>query len=231
MLQAVNFFGHACVATWYDAAPEFVLGAMLPDFFSMLRVKPAKVVDPRVARGVELHHATDAAFHSAEPFLGLTHAARSALSDAGLARGSARAVAHIGVEILLDEVLAGDERSREAYLAALSHARNEAAALDFHSAEEAARYVGLLSALSSRGVARDAVPEQVAERIERTLRGRPRLALADADRRRVSDWVVAARPDVVGCSSALLTLLRARLANAGFSQVRSDAPGIMARPT
>lgn len=218
----MNFFGHACVAAWYDAAPRFVLGAMLPDFFAMLRVKPAQVLDPALARGVELHHATDSAFHAAEPFLRLMQTARALLTEAGLARGSARAVAHIGVEILLDEVLAGDERSCDAYLAALTSAQANTSALAFHAAEDAARYLGLLNALGARGAPRSAVPaEQVAGRIERMLRGRPRLALAEAELAAVGGWVVAARPDVLRYSSGLLTLLRARLAAAGFDRARS----------
>jgi hypothetical protein len=213
----VNFFGHAYVASWYDVGPDFVLGAMLPDFSSMLGVKPPRVRDPNVSEGIELHHLTDAAFHTAEPFLALTQAARLALERSGLARGPARAVAHIGVEILLDEVLAADDKARDAYLGALANRESSAEVLDFQGSEDRARYIALLSVLASRGAPEaPATPNQVADRIERALRGRPRLSLEESCRAQVSNWVVAARPDVVGCSSALLTVLRTRLNATGF---------------
>jgi hypothetical protein len=212
----VNFFGHACVASWYDAGPGFVLGAMVPDFFSMLGLKPVRTLDPRLAAGVELHHLTDAAFHSAEPFISLTRTARLALSEAGLARGPARAVAHIGIEILLDEVLVSDERGRDAYIGALALGESAREMLDFQNDEDAARYLSLLGVLASRGAPElPAAPDQVADRIQRALRSRPRLCLDEHGPAQVRSWVVAARPEVVECTSALLAVLRARL----------DAPG------
>lgn len=185
---------------------------MVPDFLSMIGLKPVPARDANLAAGVKLHHLTDAAFHSAEPFLGLSHAARVALSEAGLARGPARAVAHIGVEILLDEVLARDQRSRSAYLGALALGDSAREMLEFHRKEDADRFVSLLSVLASRGAPDTGMaPAQVADRIERALRGRPRLCLDDRGNALVSRWVVAARPDVLDRSSDLLAVLRARL--------------------
>lgn len=208
----MNFFGHACVASWFDASPGFVLGAMVPDFLSMLGLKPVRARDASLAAGIELHHRTDAAFHSAEPFIGLTHAARVALSEAGLARGPARAVAHIGVEILLDEVLALEERGRDAYLGALTLGESALELLAFQSKEDADRCLSLLSVLAARGAPSVAMtPAQVADRIERALRGRPRLRLDERGHAQVRDWVVAARPDVGGSTPALLSVLRTRL--------------------
>jgi hypothetical protein len=216
----VNFFGHACVASWFDAGPGFVLGAMVPDFFSMIGLKPVRARDPSLAAGIELHHLTDAAFHSAEPFISLTHAARVALSEAGLARGPARAVAHIGVEILLDEVLAREMRGLNAYLAALAIGESARELLEFQSTEHADRCLSLLGVLATRGAPDASVPAaQVADRIQRALRGRPRLCLDERGHARVSDWVVAARPDVVGSSSALLAVLRTRLNPPGSALV------------
>jgi hypothetical protein len=213
----VNFFGHACVAAWYDTGPSFVLGAMLPDFSSMLGVKPLHTRDPELGRGIALHHVTDAAFHGAEPFVALTHAAQAALLRAGVARGPARAVAHIGVELLLDEVLAQDARSREAYIGALANGEHSARALDFDAEEDKARFLSLVSVLASRGApATPAAAAQVADRIERTLRSRPRLCLDEHAHARVGEWVVVARPDVVESAPSLLNVLRARLNATGF---------------
>lgn len=208
----MNFFGHASVAAWYETSPIFVLGAMLPDFFSMLRIKPGKTSDPNLGRGIQLHHATDAAFHTAEPFVELNRIALHALSGAGLARGPARAVAHIGVELLLDEVLATHEGSRQAYTGALASAEHSAKLLEFQARDDEARYLALISALATRGAPDPSTPpDLVADRIERALRGRPRLALDAHARREVSNWVVVARPAVVDSSSALLAVLRASL--------------------
>jgi len=213
----VNFFGHAHVAAWYDPAPAFVFGAMLPDFFSMLGRVRAAVTDSQLASGVAFHHATDAAFHSIPDFVERVAEARSRLSSAGVRRGAARAAAHIGVEMLLDEALAHEYEGNRAYRAALDYARTSSPKIEWVSSEDAARLHALASALAERGVP-DAklAPLSVAARIRRTLASHPRLALTEQDERLISDWVVAARPAVVGWESEILTELRSRLNAAGF---------------
>lgn len=215
----MNFFGHASVACWFDRDPGFVLGAMLPDFFSMLRTRLPPTSDQNLLRGVELHHRTDAAFHGAEAFLALTRTARSALGEAGVARGPARAVAHIGVELLLDEVLAREPTARSAYLDALAHGQSHPELFAFEHEADTMRLVALLSVLASRGAPEpNGDSSHLSERIGRTLMGRPRLALDAHAQGLVADWVVRMRPDVVRCSSALLCELRARLGLAGFAR-------------
>jgi hypothetical protein len=221
----VNFFGHACVASWYDRAPGFVLGAMLPDFFSMLRVKPGVIAEQSLARGIELHHRTDAAFHGSSQFLSLTRAARGALSEAGLARGPARAVAHIGVELLLDEVLASEQPARSAYLDALAHGQSHPEWLGLRDRVEAERLLALFALHAARGApTTDGASSRVADRIARALGGRPRLALDANALALVGNWVVRARPDVVRYSSALIGELRERLNPAGIGR-ESAKPG------
>ena len=192
---------------------------MLPDFFSMLRMRTVASEDANLLRGIELHHRTDAAFHGAESFLALTEAARSALCEAGVARGPARAVAHIGIELLLDEVLAAEQTVREAYLDALAHGQSHPGLLAFEHHADAPRLVALLSLLASRGAPEPSGDSsRVAERIERALAGRPRLALDPGAHTLLTDWVVRTRPDVVRCSSALLSELRARLGLPDFAR-------------
>ena len=106
----MNFFGHAVIASRSDAArgsvrAEFVLGSMLPDFASMLRMRPPRVTSRALEEGLRHHHATDDAFHGSESFLEFSRHASIFLGARGLSRGSARAVAHVGVELIVDGAL------------------------------------------------------------------------------------------------------------------------------
>ena len=136
----MNFFGHATVASWVSNAPAVVLGAMLPDFATMIRARPPTAKQPELWRGVRLHHDTDAVFHDHPVFRELCADAVAALSELGLARGPARATAHVGVEIHIDGVLARDDSARKSYLDALGAAPALAAKLDWRAAEESARF-------------------------------------------------------------------------------------------
>src|SRR5258708_1440822 len=109
--EHVNFFGHAAVSSWLDDAGDGVaLGSMLPDFAGMIRARLDDPAPPatELARGVELHHATDAAFHRMPATLALMRELDDRLLGGGCARGPRRAVAHVGVELLLDGVLVDD---------------------------------------------------------------------------------------------------------------------------
>ena len=79
----VNFFGHAVMAALEDAAPRFLLGAMLPDLSTMAGARIERVSDGAIARGVEHHHRIDHAFHACAPFIALCS---SALATSGEAR-------------------------------------------------------------------------------------------------------------------------------------------------
>lgn len=208
----MNFFGHAIVASWYEARPDFVLGAMLPDFSSMLGRRHTAVCSPVVEQGISFHHATDAAFHELPAFVALTSEARRNLLQLGLGRGAARATAHIGVEVLLDEALAGSPGGTGAYLHALSHAASPRSGVAWADPEAERDFAKLIAALQARGVPSGEIPpEHVAERLRRALWGRPRLALGEGDEARVRDWVVGARAAVVGCAPVIATELRARV--------------------
>ena len=215
--MSVNFFGHAAVARAHEAVPDFVLGAMLPDFAGMLRLRAPAVSAAGIARGVALHHATDAAFHTLPAFLTLMAKAQRTLGEAGVRRGPARAVAHVGVELLLDEVLMEEAANRTAFLQALRHASATSDAIVWPTTADAFRFAELIAMLIARGLsASRATPEGLTRRVCGALTHRPRLALLDQEPAAVRDWVVAARPDVVGWAPVIMTELESRLAAAGY---------------
>jgi len=190
---------------------------MLPDFIGMLRLGRPTIHDATLARGVAFHHGTDEVFHELASFHRLSRQAFAWLSDHDMPRGPARAVAHIGIEMLLDEVMAADEFAREAYRAALRVPL--ATLMTFANAAEAERLAGLQDALLTR--ADNYVlptPELVAERIRRTLAGRPRLATDEAGQALLGTWVTRTRPYVLAEAPEVLATLRARLANFGRAQ-------------
>lgn len=223
----MNFFGHAALATHHfrelrprPSATELVklcAGAMLPDFVGMLRLGRPSLDDELVARGVRFHHRTDEAFHDLPPFLRLSRTAFAWLSERGLPRGPARAVAHIGVEMLLDEPLAEDERARQSYRAALALPLE--GLVGFSVPGELQRLRELQVALSERAHgARSPSPALVAERIRRTLAGRPRLETDDAGQVLLAEWVGHTRPLVFAEAPEILARLRLLLANFGGAQ-------------
>jgi hypothetical protein len=210
----VNFFGHAAVASWRSTSPSFVLGAMLPDFAAMIRTRPPAPLEPSLARGVALHHETDYVFHDSRIFRELCHWAHADLAHRGLPRGPARAVAHIGTEILLDGALAADRVARHAYLSAIALGKTLGEAdVAWHDPDSAGRFAELVGALCSRGISRSHhTPEIVALRVARALANRPRLALDAAHHEQVVDWARLAEPRVLAQSQALLAELREALA-------------------
>ena len=214
----MNFFGHALIAQRHEATrgpvrAEFVLGSMLPDFASMLRVRPPRATLEALVAGLHFHHATDEAFHGSQAFLEFSGRASSYLSSHGLPRGSARAVAHVGVELLLDTVLATSS-ANEAYLSALECALTERVAdrIEWQASDCKARFTQLCRSLVGRGAVRaDTPPELVAQRLRNILADRPRLALDDAGQSVVRDWAMVTRPVIVSGAPQLLLEVEQRL--------------------
>lgn len=218
----MNFFGHAALAADHmsrvnpppDAGElgRLCLGAMLPDFVGMLRLGKPQVTDEALARGVSFHHRTDHAFHDLPSFHELSRQTFAWLAQRRLPRGPARAVAHVGIEILLDEVMARDAAAREAYLLALAVPLAEA--LRFDAPGDLERLQTLRRNLSERAATQlQPTAELVALRIRRTLDGRPRLATDDAGEHLLREWVAVARPWVDAEAPRLLATLRAVLAD------------------
>ena len=215
----MNFFGHALLAQRNEATrgpirAEFVLGSMLPDFASMLRTRPPAATLEVLEQGVSFHHTTDDAFHGCESFLEFSRQASSFLSSRGVARGSARAVAHVGVELLLDAAFARETAANEAYLSAVECGLTDTVAshIQWPKTDDAARFKQLCHHLARRGAfPSDTSAELVAERLRSILADRPRLAMDDAGQSVVRDWVVAARPAITTGAEVLLAEVEQRL--------------------
>ena len=210
----MNYFGHTVLAVSCGGDRAFVLGAMLPDFAAMIRARPPRVDHADIDSGMHFHWRTDAAFHRSADFRRLTRQAVDWLAARGVRSGSAQAVAHIGVEILLDAALSEDQPAQRAYLGALKGAtdRELGRHLTWASADERERFDHLRARLLDRGaIAGDIAPETVAERLRRALADRPRLALDDSAVLAARDWAFTARPGVSACAAPLVRELAAQL--------------------
>jgi hypothetical protein len=206
--QGVNFFGHAAVASWSEATPGKVLGAMLPDFAGMCGGRIASADEAEVADGIALHHATDAAFHQLPVVVGLMRELDDRLDGGGCSRGPRRAVAHIGVELLLDGVLVDDARYRAAYLGGLGHEP----ALRWRDEEAAPRFAVLLDRLRTRGVPDDLRrPEAIAARVQRVLAHRPRLAPSPGELVVIGQALAAFQPRIAVAAETVVRALRAAM--------------------
>lgn len=216
----LNFYGHAVLAATTHQSSEFVLGAMLPDFISILGSRPPRLELGTLARGVAFHHRTDAAFHDGTIFRTLQAEAASYLSARGVRRGPTRAVAHVGVELLIDAALARDPllagadstTADECYLAALELGASPHPALAWDPASETERFMGLCQRLRHIGVDRFRVgAEQAMTDLARILDRRPRLALSDHEILAVKAWAEPAFSIVKAQLPTLLDELKKRL--------------------
>ncbi len=206
LVQDVNFFGHAAVASWSSDEPGVLLGAMLPDFATMCGGRIAAAHDEPVARGIDVHHATDAAFHTLPVVTGLMRELDQRLDERGCARGPRRAVAHIGVELLLDGVLVTEPAYRTAYLAGIAHE----AALDWREPADAPRFAILIDRLRGRGIPDDlARVDAIVVRLSRMLAHRPLLAPSTSDLAAIRGALEGFSARVEVASDALLRALRA----------------------
>jgi hypothetical protein len=211
----VNFFSHAALASFERDDTAFVLGSMLPDFATMIRTRPPVSVHAPIEAGILYHHRTDDVFHDCNTFRELSHGAFDALQAAGVRRGSARAVAHVGVEILLDGALARDEHACRSYENALAEAHDSALGkhLRWPMPGDATRFAALRSALARRGVTAEwGTLPVVLERLIRTLSDRPRLAIEPGAEAPILTWLETVEPIVWARAPKLLAEVREGLA-------------------
>lgn len=211
----MNYFGHALIAAAVNRDPEFVLGATLPDLSSMLRIRLDPSLSGELLAGVRFHHDTDRAFHESRVFRGLQRASFSRLLGLGVRRGTARATAHVGIELLLDVALAHRVAERtqslpldhagEHYRLAMQRGSLLETWVTHHQQREAAQLVALCTRLERAGAdAFRVTPYEAMQLLERTLARRPRLAVGKADSALVHSWASAAFSDT---ESALPQLL------------------------
>jgi len=208
--QDVNFFGHAAVASWSSQTAATVLGAMLPDFATMsgARLHPEGPHEPPLATGIDLHHATDATFHRLPVVTGLMRELDARLADGGCARGPRRAVAHVGVELLLDGVLVDEPAYREAYAAGLTHDPTAT----WRDPADPARITRLLERLRAHGIPEDLRdPAAITHRLGRMLAHRPLLAPSPDDLRAIRAAITAFQDRVSVAVDTVVRGLRASL--------------------
>lgn len=208
LVQGVNFFGHAAVASWRSDASGVALGAMLPDFETMSGARMTRTEDADVTAGILLHHATDRAFHTMPVVTGLMRELDELLAARDCARGPRRAVAHIGVELLLDGVLVEEPAYREAYTRAIAHEARFA----WRDEGDDARFATLQSRLRAHGVPDDLrEPGAIASRMRRMLSHRPLLAPSSTDMVAIEGALVLHRTRVEVAAETVLRGLRAAL--------------------
>jgi acyl carrier protein phosphodiesterase len=213
----VNFFAHATVARWRSSDPRFLLGSMLPDLTGMMSVRLRGATDPELAAGIHHHHATDAAFHAAPAFVALCSQGGTLLIAAGVGRGTARAVAHVGTELLLDGALSHDVAARDAYGRALQVAIDDKLVehLDLGDPDNRRRlHAGLLRLATAPIPEGYRDPAFVFDRLETILARRPRLAMRPDDIPIVRDFIARSHAEVTELGPELLAQVRTALAAA-----------------
>ncbi len=169
--KAVNYLGHAVLAFHVAEDPAFALGAMLPDLASMAGFSIDEV-EPRVSAGVRFHHQTDAIFHEAPEFIEGQRFVRQRLLELGVRKGPARAMAHIGIEFMIDAAFV----PHEGYLDALALGAKDMGIWRSGgpTASRAAALCDRLYALA--WTPHEVSPERLSERLMGALRSRIRLA-------------------------------------------------------
>lgn len=178
---------------------------MAPDLLPLCGAIADQATSTAVADGQAQHHQVDALFHANPTFLKLQAWAAGALIERGAARGSARGAAHVGVELLLDGVLATDRHARRAYQDALAEADGAGAPFSWRDGDSERLWAELIERLR-RGAIPDAYRDCdfVADRVIGALRTRPRLAICDADQSLLRELLPTLRGRVEADADALV---------------------------
>lgn len=217
----VNYLGHAIIAAGKSQDGGFVLGAMLPDLANIIGAPEPRSDHPSLQDGLRFHHETDRVFHSCPSFLALQRQAHQDLAPLGLRRGSRLAVAHVGIEMLLDVYFATDTEAFNVYQQALADGARLSRRVAWRGAFASFRFRRLLGLLENAAPAWQAPfePGSVAKRLEYALAARPLLALRPEDRTKLTAWAADTRPAVFNQGASLLRELQTGL----HLQVRHSA--------
>lgn len=197
---------------------------MLPDLAHMLGCSRVCSSHGLLAEGIAFHHLTDRVFHQSRVFAELESKSLQALRHAGVPRGPRRALAHVGLELLLDVELSCVDDWMAHYKRALAEAERDevCAQISWTRAGHVERgvstdntdpgFVPLCRTLLARaGRLRPSTSSEVVERLCRILEPRPRLAIPLAERPKVHTWVDDTWPELVQRLPAWLAELRAGL--------------------
>ncbi len=175
----MNYLAHGVLAARESPEPSFVLAAMVPDFAGAAGLRIDRSGASQVVVAGLHHHATaDEAFHGADWFRQLCRVARDAIGDE-VPRGARVGGAHIMVELLLDRVLvdAGEP------FAMWDGAWSTEAVLAVEAAvpiERRGEWRVALDRWRRHGHPRPhETPDDIAGRVTRILRHRPRLQPGD----------------------------------------------------
>lgn len=195
----MNIAGHVTVAMRLAPdAPRVWLGAALPDLGAMGRFRlMGQTADPDVSAGIALHHATDDVFHRHPTFTGAMARLRADLAGDGVGRGPARAVAHVGPELLIDGYLLGDPTVGEAVDAAFAQIEFLGPSLATLVESNEPAWERHLAEVPGWGLPTDyADPLAVANRLHRILSRRPRLQLDSGHVEHVGHRLAAEQADL-----------------------------------
>lgn len=203
----MNLGGHIAVARRLSPDPAVWLGAALPDVgamgrFNLLGDKPVGAI----AEGIAVHHATDDVFHSHDWFKEHQSVLFGRLAAAGIRRGAARAVAHVGPELLLDgELLTNRDIKRDVDLGMGQLAAHiDAVELLVQPAKRAGWRIHLERVIERPAPSYFDDPYAVAQMLERILRNRPRLALDSEQVFKVGEILDEAHDAIVSSSHGLV---------------------------
>jgi hypothetical protein len=127
------------------------------------------------------------------------------LARLGCARGPRRAVAHIGVELLLDGVLVDEPAYRDAYTRGLAHE----APITWRSPGDDARFAILIARLRTHGVPDDLKrTDAITGRLHRMLSHRPLLRPSPDDLAAIRSALAAFQARVVAAADTVLRTLK-----------------------
>ncbi len=206
----MNFGGHIAVASIDRHEPLFWLGSALPDLAAMGRFRLlGSTTEPLVEAGIRFHHDTDSAFHGHPWFIATQRRLQEQLQSDGLGRGPARAIAHVGPELLLDGALDHESRTAEA-LAAIDGVADRLVGLV--PGEHQPRWLEHLDRLHSTSATTDNDdPEAVAARLYRMLARRSRLAFDSTHLSMVAGRLATAQPAIEEKAEPLVVELAEQL--------------------
>lgn len=109
----MNFVAHAVIAEALGCSPLQAFGSMVPDLANMVgamtgvRSAP-NVPAPELQFGLQVHVATDEAFHHHPIFVALTRRAAAVMDGR---RHVNTAAAHVGIELMIDGFLLSESRA------------------------------------------------------------------------------------------------------------------------